>query len=97
MNFRIDGRRKTMTTLYAFLWHVNCEEMNASEGASGSRCESAEAERQNKKEAKKALETWLAKRQKACKDSGCEHTPIITTELTLKMIMSGMTANMVKI
>ena len=48
-------------------------------------------------EAKKALKAWSTKRQEACKDSDCEHTLIITNELRPKMIMAGMTINMVKV
>lgn len=86
-----------MAKLYAFLWHVNHGNMVASEGAGGSHCESAETEKSTKKVARKALETWLEKRQKSCGDTGCEHTPIITDELRPKMIMAGMTVNMVKV
>ena len=86
-----------MKKLYAFLWHVNHDEQMASEGAGGAYCESAETEKPTKKAAKSALEAWLNQRQKTCSDSGCEHTPIITDELRPKMIMAGMTANMVKV
>ena len=86
-----------MAKLYAFLWHVNQEDMMASEGAGGYRCESAETEKSTENEAKSVLEAWLAKRQESCGDSGCEHTPIITDELRPKMIMADMTANMVKV
>lgn len=83
--------------MYAFLWHVNHGDMIASEGAGGSYCESAETEKSTENEAKSVLEAWLEKRQKACSDSGCEHTPIITEELSPEMIMAGMTANMAKV
>ena len=86
-----------MAKPYAFLWHVNHDDMVASEGAGGSSCESAETEKSTKKEAQKVLKTWLEKRQKSCSDSGCEHTPIITDELSPKMIMAGMTTGMVKV
>lgn len=86
-----------MAKLYAFLWHVNHNDMVASEGAGGSHCESAEADKSTEKKAKSVLKAWLAKRQESCGDSDCEHTPIITDELSPKMIMAGMTANMVKV
>lgn len=86
-----------MAKLYAFLWHVNHSDMVASEGAGGSRCESAETEKPTEREAEKVLRTWLDKQQKACGDTACEHTPIITGELRPKMIMSGMTTNMVRV
>jgi hypothetical protein len=96
-----DSRKKrkeeSMVELYAFLWHVNTDDMMVSEGAGGNYCESAETKRPTKKEARKVLKAWLNKRQKACKDKGCEHTPIITDELSPKMIMAGMTAGMVKV
>jgi len=66
--------------LYAFLWHVNVEEMMITEGASGY-----------------FLKEWLNKRMKNCKNNKCEHTTFITTEVTPKMHLSGMTKNMVKI
>ena len=83
-----------MKKLYAFLWHVNHEDQMASEGVAGSYCESAETEKSTKKAAKSTLKAWLTQRQKACSDSSCEHTPIITDELRPKMIVAGMTANM---
>lgn len=86
-----------MTKLYAFLWHVNHDDMVTSEGAGGSYCESAETEKSTGNETKSVLEAWLAERQESCDDSGCEHTPIITNELRLKMIMTGMASNMVKV
>lgn len=86
-----------MAKLYAFLWHVSHEDQVASEGAAGAYCESAETEKSTENKAKSVLEAWLEKRQEACSDSGCEHTPIITSELRPKMIMAGMTANMVKV
>lgn len=86
-----------MAKLYAFLWHVNHEDQMASEGVAGAYCESAETEKSTVKAAKSALKAWLTKRQNACSNSGCEHTPIITDGLRHKMIMAGMTAGMVKI
>lgn len=86
-----------MATLYAFLWHVNLNDMAASEGSGGLHCESAEAEKPIKKQAKKVLKAWLDKRQKACSDPDCEHTLLITDELSPKLILSGMTAGMVKV
>jgi hypothetical protein len=86
-----------MVKLYASLWHVSHEEMTASEGVSGYHCESAETEKSTYEEAKKVLKAWLSQQQKSCTDTDCEHTPIITDELRPKMIMAGMTANMVKI
>jgi hypothetical protein len=86
-----------MVKFYAFLWHVNHKDMTKSEGVVGYYCEAAEAERPSEDEAKKALEAWLTKRQEACKDSDCEHKPIITNEIRPKMIMAGMTINMAKI
>lgn len=71
--------------------------MMASEGAGGYHCESAETEKPTEKAAKSALQTWLDERQKACGGSGCEHTSIITDELYPKMIMAGMSANVVKV
>lgn len=84
-----------MAKLYAFLWHVSHEDMMASEGAGGYHCESAEVEKPTDQEAQQILKAWLDERQKVCMDTGCEHTPIITAELSPKMIMSGMTAHMV--
>jgi len=86
-----------LVKLYAFLWHVNHAAMMASEGAGGYHCESAETERTTEDDAKEALKTWLAERQRLCEDEGCEHTPIVTCELRPKMVMSGMTANMVTV
>ena len=86
-----------MTKFFAFLWHVSYEDMIAREGDGGSYCESAEAGKPTEKEARKVLKTWLENRQKACKDTGCEHTPIITDELRPKMIMAGMTVDMVNV
>jgi len=83
--------------LYAFLWHVNVEEMMITEGASGYYCESAKTEKPTKEEAEQVLKEWLNKRMKNCKNNKCEHTTFITTEVTPKMHLSGMTKNMVNI
>lgn len=85
-----------MAELYAYLWHISGKNMGISEGAAGSWCESAETNKSTKKKAKNVLKTWLDKRQKACQDPDCEHTPIITDEFD-KMFLAGMTENMVKI
>lgn len=68
-----------------------------SEGASGYHCESAEAGKPTRKETENILESWLRKKQRACKDKNCEHTPIITSDFTPKMIMAGMTTNMIEL
>lgn len=86
-----------MKKMYAFLWHVNVGAMNVSEGAGGSSCESASCEKKTKKEAGALLKTWLKQRKSACGNLECEHTPIVTNELSPKMIMSGMTAGMIRL
>jgi len=86
-----------MVKLYAFLWHVSVEEIVASEGASGYHCDSAETEKLTREKAEKILENWLQERQRTCKVKNCEHTPIITSDIRPKMIMAGMTVNMVKL
>ena len=75
-----------MVRCYAFLWHVNHENMRASEGTGGFYCESAETEKPTRKAVEKALKIWLDQRQQACNDAGCEHTPIITDELSPNMV-----------
>ncbi len=86
-----------MVKLYAFLWHVSPEIIMASEGIAGNYCESAETDKPTEYEAELTLTVWLEKRQRDCNDSGCSHTTIITDKLSPKMIMTGMTKNMVKV
>lgn len=83
--------------LYGFLWHVNTDQMTASEGAAGSHCESAETDKPSQDEAVAALKKYLDQREAACKDPDCEHSQFVTEKVSLKMLMAGMTARMAKV
>ena len=83
-----------MVKRYAFLWHVI-----VSEDAAASKCEGAETEAPTQPEAYKKLSAWMEKRVAACgmNDCACKDGWIFTSEITTKMVMSGMTEHMVKI
>lgn len=81
-----------MKKIYGFLWHVESGVLAASEGSAGAYCQAFETESENELAAETIIHVVVSRHMAACQDSGCEHTPIITEELTPKMIMSGMTA-----
>lgn len=83
-----------MKKMYAFLWHASNEPDK--QLTVGSFCESAEVEKSNMKEARKILSIWLMKKQKACRIKNCEHTTVVTKELTQEMAMYYI-AGMVKV
>jgi hypothetical protein len=86
-----------MKKIYGFLWHVDSGALTASEGSAGAYCQSFETESEDALAAETIIRVFVQRHMVACQDSGCEHTPIITRELTPKMIMAGMTANMRKV
>lgn len=81
-----------MKKRYAFLWHVT---------HGGSFCESAETETKTVKEAETKLRKWLQQRIDACTENNCDcktkGAAFIVSKLRPKMIMSGMTQNMVTV
>lgn len=83
-----------MITRYAFLWHVL-----STEDCAASLCESAETEAPTEWEAEDKLKKWFELKQKNCSEDTCECKKggFLTDNITPKMIMSGMTQDMVKI
>jgi hypothetical protein len=84
-----------MQKRYGFVWHVI-----TSEDAAGAICESAEVETSTAAEAEEKIEAWIKQCQIACdaKECACkEFGGDITTYISPKMFMSGMTQNMVQL
>lgn len=83
-----------MEKVYGFVWHIVTDELVTSEGSSGAYCRAFETESENELAAATIIHVMVRKDMAACTVSGCEHTPIVVSELSPKMIMSDMTANM---
>lgn len=84
-----------MQTRYGFMWHVI-----TSEDAVGAICESAETEASTVADAEAKIEAWLEEKRAACDAKECACKKFggsITEKITPKMIISGMTVNMVKL
>ncbi len=84
-----------MKTRYGFVWHVI-----TSEDAAGAICESAEVKASTIAEAEKKIEAWIKECQVACDATECACKKFggdIAEDISPKMIMSGMTQNMVKL
>jgi hypothetical protein len=84
-----------MKTRYGFVWHVI-----TSEDAAGAICESVEVEAPTVAEAEEKIRAWIRQCQLACdvKECACKkYGGDITENISPKMIMSGMTQNMVKL
>lgn len=73
-----------MAKIYGFVWHDVV-------------CRGFETEGKNELAAATIMHAMVQKEALSCDDEKCEHTLIVTDELTPKMIMGGMTSNMIRV